>query len=225
MNLESQKPKTKIPVPQDDFDFDFKPITSGLGFHHAKQEIKPAPVEKSMSVPLQSIKPLKPDMQVYQNDLALFYGQEKKNEEVIPELAIEKTYRAADKGHRIFAYIMDVSFVASVVSIVLMFMARAIGMELLEAWSLYPNEITPLVATLFCGFYVIYFSIFEKSSSSTMGKYFLGMRVVNLENKDASFASLVIRSVVTLLNFATLGLFSYFDLQNKVTDTKVIRND
>ena len=164
-------------------------------------------------------------MSVYQSDLSIFYGQ---NEPATPpELVIrpveEKTFRLAGKGQRIFAYLFDLGFILSLLGIVLTVMARTISMDLMEVWTSYPDEITPLVATLFCGFYLIYFSIFEKADQSTLGKNVFGLRVTNLENKQLSFVTLLIRSVVSLLNFVSLGLFSYFDLQNKVTSSKVIR--
>jgi uncharacterized RDD family membrane protein YckC len=104
-------------------------------------------------------------------------------------------------------------------------MARAADMDLLQAWTEYPHEMTPLAVTLFAGFYIGYFSIFEKSSSSTLGKGLLGIRVVNDENKDQRFIVLILRSIITLANFLSLGLFSWFDLQNKVTGSRIIRND
>jgi uncharacterized RDD family membrane protein YckC len=108
---------------------------------------------------------------------------------------------------------------------VLTVMARTISMDLMDVWAQYPNEITPLVLTLFCGFYLIYFSIFEKASQSTLGKNIFSIRVVGINNRPLSMMALVVRSTVSLLNFVSLGLFSWFDLQNKVTSSKVIRID
>jgi uncharacterized RDD family membrane protein YckC len=104
-------------------------------------------------------------------------------------------------------------------------MARTIEMDLMEVWSAYPNEITPLVVILFCGFYLIYFSIFENSTQSTLGKNLLNLRVVSTKNEIQEFHLLLLRSFISLTNFVSLGLFSYFDLQNKITNSKVIRVD
>ena len=229
MNLDSQASKKTSVIPADmmDDDFDFKPITQGLGFHQNKTttEIKPMHVERVATTPTQ-VRPLKPDMNVYQNDLSLFYGQKSETSSATEkQTPIEKVYRLAKNSHRVFAYILDLSLVLSVMGLVLTIMARAIDMDLMTAWSEYPNEITPLVVTLFCGFYIIYFSIFEKTSSSTLGKGLMGLRVVDLDNRDQRFVMLVIRAVISLLSFVSLGLFSYFDLQNKVTGSKIIRID
>lgn len=229
MNLENLQNKKVTPPPMsDDFDFDFKPITSGLGFHHQKTtDIKPIVTEKIMTVsPMPLTTPVKKEMNVYQNDLSLFYGQTQAAtpvQEVAP--VMEKTYKLATKPQRFFAYLTDLFFVASILGIVLTVMARTISMDLVEVWGQYPNEITPLVVTLFCGFYLIYFSVFEMTNQSTLGKTLFALRVVGMNNKSLPLMSLLVRSFIGLLNFVSLGLFSYFDLQNKVTDSKVIRVD
>lgn len=231
MNLESTQPPKPTPVPADELlmdDFDFKPITSGLGFHQPKPtEIKPAMPERVIQAPpITPMTSTKKEMSVYQNDLSMFYGAN--NQTVaIPELEMEEKseieYRFATKSQRVLAYIVDFLFLVGVVGITLTVMARTISMDLIEVWSAYPNEITPLVATIFCGFYLIYFSIFEKASQSTIGKNIMGIKVVSLGNKDLSFSALILRTSITLVNFVSLGLFSYFDLQNKITNSKVVR--
>lgn len=230
MNLEtnsSKKPKANVPL--DDIEFDFKPITSGLGFHSQKiTEIKPAFNHESPSMAMPSMPASQPmarkeSNQIYQNELSSFYGHEKKTHAPVELQRVEKIIRTASKSHRVLAYLMDLALVLSTVGIVLTIMARLIDKDLLEVWSAYPNEITPLVVILFTGFYLIYFSIYDKTSSSTLGKNLMGLRVVDLDNKTASFSILVFRTLVTLMNFVSLGLFSYFDLQNKVAHTKVIK--
>lgn len=227
MNLETSKtPK----APSLDFDLDeldFKPITSGLGFHHQKTtEVKPSFHESAPRVVTREFRApeKKLDSQVYQNDLSLFYGKEPV---MIPEVKVsqkEVTLKVASKPERVMAYVVDVLFLGSILGLILTVMARTIDMDLMVAWSEYPHEITPLVVTLFCGFYLIYFSIFEKTASSTLGKNLLGLRVVTADQKLLSFGALFLRSFVTLLNFASLGLFSYFDLQNKMTDSKIVKS-
>lgn len=235
MNLESTpSKKNTIPKTNEDFsmdDFDFKPITSGLGFHHPKQTEAKAVNYSERSIPvstpiIQSI-PRKDTSNVYQNDLSLFYGQQSTTEQVAPKMEVkeELVYRNASKAQRSFAYVLDLTMVLSILGIVLTIMARTIEMDLLEVWSAYPNEITPLVVIMFCGFYMIYFSIFEKSSQSTLGKNLLNLRVVNSRNQIQEFHLLLLRTFISLTNFVSLGLFSYFDLQNKVTSSKVIRVD
>lgn len=231
MNLEQVKNNKETPAMMDDFELDFKPITSGLGFHHQKTtDVKAVITEKTVAKSsLNTFNAPKKEMNVYQNDLSMFYnqGQPAQAEFSTPELKIEEevSYRLATATQRIFAYLSDLLLITSVLAIVVTVMARTIRMDLTEVWMQYPHEITPLVLTLFCGFYLLYFSIFEKSGHSTLGKNLLGLRVRSMDNKPLSLLTLVVRSLISLLNFVSLGLFSYFDLQSKVTSSKVIRID
>ncbi len=230
MNLESNSSnKPKVVPASDDIDFDFKPITSGLGFHSQKTtEIKPAfnetPMMPMPSVSgLQSRPAVRQDQQVYQNELSMFYGRETTFQEPVELIKEEQIIRNATKSQRVLAYIIDLSFVFSCLGIVLTIMARLIERDLLEVWASYPNEITPMVVVLFTGFYLMYFSIYDKTPQSTLGKNLLSIRVVDLDNKSPSFTMLLFRSFIMLTNFASLGLFSYFDLQNKIANTKVVK--
>lgn len=235
MQLEPKSSGKKSPPPAaldlDLDDFDFKPLTSGLGFSQqpkATTEIKPAFIERPVvarETPVPKPRPVaKMDSVVYQNDLSLFYGQTETLRPVPEAQPIpEKVYRKANSAERVSAYVLDLALLGSALSFMLVFMARALDMEILEAWSLYPDEVTPLVVTLFCGFYVLYFSISEKTGV-TLGKSLFGIRILSMENRPVEFPMLVLRSLVTLVNFASLGLFSYFDLQNRMSDSKVVKD-
>jgi len=232
MNLESVQNKKNNTPANDDFmeEFDFKPITSGLGFHHQKAtEVKSMFTERTVAVsPLPTSTPvMKKEMNVYQNDLSMFYnqGQAPQAPVELEPMIEEKVNRMAGKTQRVSAYLIDLTFVAGLLAGVLTIMAKSVDLDLMQVWEQYPHEITPLVVTLFCGFYLIYFAIFEKASQSTLGKNLFNLRVTSLDNGSLSLTTLLMRSIVSLLNFASLGLFSYFDLQNKVTNSKVIRID
>ncbi len=229
MNLEQIKTQKNITPVNDDFEFDFKPITSGLGFNHSKPtDIRPMVVEKTVTVsPYQNTIAPKKEMNLYQNDLSLFYGQASaptsQEVQIDTRETKERSYILAPKALRIYAYLTDLLLVASFLGMILTVMARTISMDLLDVWTSYPNEITPLVITLFCGFYILYFSVFEKTAQSTLGKNIFGLRVVTTDNKILPLSVLILRSLVGILNFISLGLFSYFDLQNKITSSKVVR--
>jgi len=229
MNLEQIKnQKNNISTIDEDIEFNFKPITSGLGFHPQKNtEIKPIITERTVVVsPLQVTPNPKKEMNVYQNDLSIFYNQVQlpaENSEIEINSSEEKVFATASKTQRVVAYLIDLFLITSILGIVLTVMARTISMDLMEIWTNYPDEITPLFVTLFCGFYLIYFSIFEKANQSTLGKNIFGLRVTNMDNSTLSLGTLLLRSLFSLLNFVSLGLFCYFDLQNKITNSKVIK--
>ena len=236
MNLEKQASKKSPVLSDQELDqflnesFEFKPITSGLGFHNQAKTIdvtkSPDPVNRPVmpqtSRPTMSKKHM--EMDPYASDLSLFYG---KTETLIPvqfpETVEEVTYKKATSSERVLSYMIDLSFVLALNSFIMTFVAWNVGMDLMDMFALYPDEILPVVVTLFCGTYLIYFSVFEKTPSSTLGKSFLNLRVVTRDQKDASWLTLLVRSFMGLANFVSLGLFSYFDLANKVTQTKVVR--
>lgn len=233
MNLDTNSSKKPLKImATDDMDFDFKPITSGLGFHNeATTEIKPLFHENRPSVATPSVPRIKIDSrkemnhQIYQNDLAMFYGRETHKNGPVEQQKPEKIIRLANTTQRLLAYILDLGLILSCLGLVLTIMARSTDLDLMKVWSDYPNDITPLALILFSGFYLIYFAIFEKTAQSTLGKNLLGIKVLKTDNKLQSFNLLLLRSFISLTNFASLGLFSYFNLQNKVSDTKVVRID
>jgi uncharacterized RDD family membrane protein YckC len=230
MNLDTNSSKKpNVMLASDDIDFDFKPITSGLGFHQNKTtEIKPTFHESQSSnmntIPMPAPMARK-ENQIYQNELSAFYGRESQAPEPVVAPKKEKIFRLATKSQRILAYVLDLGLILSSVALVLTIMSRLIEKDLIEVWTTYPNEITPLVLILFTGFYMMYFSIFEKTFQSTIGKNLLGITVVDLDNKNQSFIMLIFRTFISLMNFVSLGLFSYFDLQNKVSNSKVVKAD
>lgn len=235
MNLEPVNNGNKAPAEIDDLfdDLDFKPITSGLGFHHKANNPKPAFTERvtpqaASQTPISNTQaPPQTGTEVYQNDLSVFYNNTlgttpstptKKSE---PEI---KKMKTASTGLRLGAFVADLLFIFSLLSIVVVVMARIIHMDAISAWRSYPQEITPLVASLFVGFYLMYFSIFDKFPGASLGKTMFNLKVVQKgDQKALSFSQLLARSVITLVGFLSFGLFSYFDLQNKMTNSEVVR--
>lgn len=238
MNLETTNNGNKAPVEIDDLfdDLDFKPITSGLGFHQKNNNPKPAftdrvtPQSASQTANTMTAPVLGQPAagEVYQNDLSAFYNTTSaapvsKMESKQVEVEV-KRLKTASYGMRLGAFAADLIFISSLLSIVVVVMARIIHMDAISAWRNYPQEITPLVISLFIGFYLMYFSIFDKKPGASLGKTLFNLRVVQKGNQKAlSFSQLLGRSLITLIGFLSLGLFSYFDLQNKMTHSEVVR--
>ena len=243
MNLEPVNSDNKPAVNVDDLfdDLDFKPITSGLGFHQKNNNPKPAFTDRvtpqaatvTATVVNATASLQQPaNGEVYQNDLSAFYNnsavaQLKTNlteAAAAPVEVVEKKFKVAANSARFFAYLADLVFISSLLSVVVIVMARVIHMDVVSAWSHYPQEITPLVVSLFIGFYMMYFSIFDKYPGASIGKSIFDLKVVKKgDQKPLSFSELFLRSFVTLAGFLSLGLFSYFDLQNKITSSEVVK--
>ncbi len=243
MNLEPVNGNNKPAVNVDDLfdDLDFKPITSGLGFHHKGNNPKPAFTDRvtpqaatSTPTPVNTAQALKQSTngEVYQNDLSAFYNNSAvaqlktslSEQQTTPIEMIEKKFKTATSINRFWAYLADLVFISSLLSVVVIVMARMIHMDVVSAWSNYPQEITPLVISLFVGFYMMYFSIFDKYPGASIGKSLFNLKVVKKgDQKPLTFSELFLRSFVTLAGFLSFGLFSYFDLQNKMTSSEVVK--
>lgn len=218
-----------------DFDlenFDFKPITPGLGFHHEpKTETidvpKATPVRREQRREASPYQRLETSENFFPSDLESFYSSSQTSAPKIEKIA-EKVreiapLRAAGSSERVAAYLLDLGLVVSSVTLTALTMARVLDLDLMEVVNRYPNEATPLLLTLFVGFYLIYFSVFEKSSASTLGKSIFALRVAPLEGEELSLGKLLLRTGVSLFNFVSLGLFSYYDLQSKMSRSRVVR--
>lgn len=237
MNLETTKKSDKTMIEIDDLfdDLDFKPITSGLGFHQKTNNPKsaftdrvtPQAATQTQNTMMSNGLAQPAAGEVYQNDLSAFYNNAsapKVNSQTTSVGEVKKL-KVASYPARLGAFVADMLFISSLLSIVVVVMARIIHMDAISAWRSYPQEITPLVISLFVGFYLMYFSVFDKFPGASLGKTLFNLRVVQKNNqKPLSFSQLLGRSFITLLGFLSLGLFSYFDLQNKMTNSEVVRN-
>ncbi len=230
MNLDKQNTQKKSPVLSDneldkflDDGFEFKPLTSGLGFHNESKTIEVKKTPNPVSKPVARKTHL--EMDPYASDLSIFYGKTEPLTPVqFPETKKEEVIlRKASSSERVLSYFIDLSFLVALNSLIMVFVAWNVNMDLQDLFFLYPDEMTPIAVTLFCGTYLIYFSVFEKTASSTIGKSFLNLRVVDQRQRNAAWSTLLARAALGLANFVSLGLFSYFDLANKVTNTKVVR--
>jgi uncharacterized RDD family membrane protein YckC len=231
-------PSKKPTLPEDFFeDFDFRPVTEGLGFHHAKkneeaiQMARALVAEKSSASrsaprsehPFTNLQtPLGPPAQAYvQSDLSLFYNQ---TVATAPQDTAEPTQvRLAPRAVRAVAFVMDL-----MVLLVMMWMtfgAVEVFTELPLLGSLVTGQTDMLLSAtmLFSGYFVIYFTILEKFQGASLGKELLGLRIVDGHLNPISLVRAASRSVVTLVGFLSLGFTAWMDLTGKVTDTQVVR--
>ena len=131
--------------------------------------------------------------------------------------------QSATMMKRFFAYVIDLVMVTFIVSSVVFFMTKFIKLNLAEAFSQYREDFLILMGVLFVGFYVIYFSVFEKTRQSTLGKGLFKLSVVVENETSPTFLRLFFRTLLGFINLFTLGLFMSFDWQDKLAKTKVIQ--
>ncbi len=241
MDMQTNTPSPRqAPVADDLFDdFDFKPLSKGLGFHHAnksEEAVKEATrmmVERAAparpSAPGRSQHPfeqhrlaqasVEAPRDFVQNDLALFYAAK-----VEPQIQIEEAFvpvLAASKSLRLSAFAVDMFIVGGLTAGTLQSVSLMTGLDVWsEMWVLEPTMLTAIVL-LFSGYFLLYFTLLEKFQGKSLGKDLMGL-ALETEHRPQMIL-LFMRALITLLGFLSLGLTNAVDLPGMITNTKVIR--
>ena len=227
-----------------DEEFEFKPITKGLGFHHSIKDKK----EVSYSLKQQQIdlkdtleqrgkqlnRPVGQPSATSMGDLAPFY-QEQKNEPVsleinvtteeirISEPAVD-VIEDASMILRFGAWLMDMIIINALFLIAFVSMMLTSNTPLSVIRELVMSvDLFITIIPIYAIFYIFYFSFFDKTSFSTPGKKMVGIRVVNLNDRNVSMLQALLRSIITVISVFTFGLITLLDAQSRLTDTKVVR--
>ena len=230
-------------IENDDFEIDnlleksdlFKPITDGLGFHHSikeKKDIKKDLKSKKISLKNNLEKRAKTlnmkstkieDTSLNMGELAPFYDKSPVSNEVKLNLnTIKEKIIEASVEKRILAWGIDLAVISSLITICIIgivFIADVplsfLKENLLEIDILFVSSLLSLM------FYMFYFTFFEKTDFSTIGKRVLNLKVVREDGKSISMLQSFSRSFLTLASFLTLGLGSILKIQDKLTDSIV----
>ena len=190
MDMQTNSPSPRqAPVADELFDdFDFKPLSKGLGFHHAnksEEAVKEATrlmVERSAparpSAPARSQHPfeqhrlaqatVEAPRDFVQNDLALFYAAKAE-----PQIQMEEAYvpvLAASKPLRLAAFSVDMIVVGGLTVGTLQSVSWLTGLDIWsEMWVLEPTMLTAMVL-VFSGYFLLYFTLLEKFQGKSLGK-------------------------------------------------------
>lgn len=231
-----------------DFDIDslfdgqdaFKPLTKGLGFHHSlksQEEVESKLKSSSESLrndlekrarTLNTTVTINTASAVDRGDLSPFYAQTPQVEAQAifhKEEELETPVIKVSQGLRFAAWSIDL--------VVVLFMyAMTLGAIILLAQvpsSIFSDmsfwqELLKITAPLAVFFYLFYFSFFDKTSFSTLGKRAFNLRVVDAANNELTMFQAFLRAFVTLAGIFSLGLVSLLDFQGKMTETKVIKS-
>jgi uncharacterized RDD family membrane protein YckC len=222
-----------------DIDFDFKPITDGLGFHHSVKEKKNVELDlKSKSEMLRSdllkktlkketngiSRPIEKINTSRVGELAAFYSEEKESKKIEIKfnepIIIEPTDLLL--VGRAIAFILDLIILVVAIS-TLSILALILG-EVPLAFARQSFSGIDFQVNVFFVFYFIYslyFSFFDTSRFSTLGKNIMGLQVASSGSKRLTMAQSYLRANLVLLSSMTLGLFGVLDLQSKLTSTRV----
>lgn len=229
-----------------DFDIDklfddqnaFKPLTKGLGFHHSLKS------EKEVSISLKkSSEMLKNDLEkrakvlntnvsvktenLDRGDLSPFYTEEISPREItqpsLEQVSI-KSMNEASLTSRFGAWMIDVFLVSTMylMTLTLIVFASSLNFKLFLETQIMLSFLKQ-TAPLFVFYYLFYFSFFDKTEYSTVGKRAFSLKVCDERGAAITMYQAFLRSFLTLVSFASLGLFSVLDFHGKMTETKVNR--
>lgn len=224
----------------DDFDdFDFKPVTKGLGFHHGdKKEVKKfnrtSALEKNSERRRSSVDSQKTvnsnSSSISKNDLSSFYQTSTEPSTTASSIAVSALNQGAeakvfaDKAPlyvRILAWAFDLCIVVTLLAITLAGFFILLGKDISQIKTMLTiHEFAVFGGIFFSVFYIAYFSVLDLNGS--LGKSLFGLTVVS-EEGSVSLNQTLIRSIITLGSFVLFFLPELFDLQGKVTHTRVVR--
>ena len=220
--------------------FYLKPITDGLGFHHSIKD------EKEIKISLkQSSKALNNEFETRLNqmnistedktsvnmgELAPFYAdttEVKVEPQQILELAtkeIQETINEIDASlpMRFCAWFIDLSILLTtmLVTFTSIIYFSELPMEIINVFMV-SDELFMSFTLLSLMFYTFYFSFFDKTSFSSVGKRVLNLKVIGIKG-NISLVQAFTRVSLTLVSVALLGLPLFLKLQDKMTDTRVV---
>lgn len=205
----------------------FKPINSGLGFHHAKKLNK----DKSFKDTSEIIRTFKEDpakeSERIPTTLSPFYTNSTTTQDIglddyqAFEDFDEEVAVLASPGKRLAAWLIDTAILAFSSIIVLGLIMIANGFELTDLTSSLLE--TPMRwIFLFALIHTFYFMIFEKSEFSTPGKRLMGLFVKTTNDSRLSLDHTLVRAVVGLGNIVTIGFLAIFNFQDKISETQVL---
>lgn len=220
-----------------DEDFNFRAITDGLGFHHSvknKNEVqrslksKATELQKDFDARIKLLSNQQNSIrEVDMGDLSPFYQKSESTHISIPTTNADlKNAESNEAGtfERLGAWIIDFVMISVLYTVVFLSTIILTNTPLSFLRDLIlGKEFFITLMPLFIGFYLFYFSFFDKTNFSSPGKKILGLKVVTLEGRNASMIQALGRALITLAAIPSAGLLVFIDAQSRLTDTKVIK--
>ncbi len=108
----------------------------------------------------------------------------------------ELLYHKATKAERLFAFVIDLAFIKFVMQIMALLNMKIYGFEI----------------------FIIYFTIMHWLSGQTLGKFCLGLKVLNKDADEPNFFQALIRTFLYPIAFLTL-----YPIHDKIVGTVVVR--
>ena len=209
----------------DEFDLDsykLKPINKGLGFHE-KEQVRWT-TRSSLKTNLE--KRLERENPVEEMDsLKAFYSMPRTDIKRMSKKKIPKK-KEAEASLQFSAWLLDVIFVGIIVCVTVLgfgLSAYVVDRASLEMVIVVLTRMDGLVGVgvLFGITYLLYFTYADITSS--LGKKFSGIKLVAKSGKALTSRMTLVRSLITIFSLVLLGIPILFDMQGKLSDTKIIK--
>ncbi|OFZ14302.1 MAG: hypothetical protein A2X86_05490 [Bdellovibrionales bacterium GWA2_49_15] len=217
-------------------EFSFRPITQGLGFHHDKQQWpKPkanqsSPLQKSRTNPQPASVQARQESSPEQREtsaLHKIYGYSA----AVTKPALSTRHGAGFETSVGKQNLSDVPVLSQFTAWIIDLMVIGLGtffIILCSSFITFGNFFGPfyssvstefylLFTTLFCLFYLFYFTLLDLNSS--IGKSLMSIKVVSTDKSQIEMKDTFIRALVTLISLMGLGIPAALDFQGKLSKT------
>lgn len=216
-NTQKNKPNGAPTMEFDIDSFDFKPVTKGLGFHQDK-------IKENSTRKFKRTQTIAQKERVKYEERSVTINQPVKTQKTFTpkeeSAPIKKEkIKTARMGLQFTSFVFDFFLICSIQLGLNFAFLKLVQLESLSKFL----EFTWKEQSLFFSFlFLFYFTVLELVS--TPGKKMFELKLQPTVGKKLSIDQTLIRSVVTLLSFLTMGMPLLFDFQGKLSDTKVIEN-
>ena len=201
-------------------DFDFKPVTKGLGFHHEKEKAKKTNPQLRTPRPAVSRRiQTKPETQ----KLSAPYKEVELDLNIIKKQDATKTKKVTQQkarmGLQFTAFVFDLIIILAVQGLMNFLFLKVVELDSITRFI----EFTWIEQSLFFSFlFLFYFTLLDVVASP--GKKIFSIRLISTVRDKVAIDQTLVRSVVTLFSFITVGMPLFFDFQGKLSDTKAIED-
>ena len=217
-----------------------KPLTDGLGFHHSIKEEKKVSIKKQAKNLDSELKERARQLaqkkkssfanNATMGDLSAFYQEEVKEKSSIPTIEISKSEELGLNNAkvgidtRLIAFVVDLLFVTFInlsifaISFTISGLPENVFLSAFFSQSFYIEGLL-----LYALIFIFYFSFFDKTSYSTLGKNLMGIKTTATKGKMSYYKSFI-RSVFTLISFATCGAMNLLGITDLVSSSKISKS-
>ncbi|MBI2521516.1 MAG: RDD family protein [Bdellovibrio sp.] len=214
-------------------EFNFRPLTQGLGFHHEKQNLPKPKIQQTSNLQKSRINPpasvqtkLEPAKEmhdapalhkIYGSTLAAASSNTGRAGTLNPANAKPNLSDVALLP-QFLAWMIDLLIIGlGTMFIILCSSFITFGNFTGPFYSSVSKDFYFLFTTLFCLFYLFYFTLLDLNSS--IGKSLMSIKVISTDKDQIEMKDTFIRALITLISLMGFGIPAALDFQGKLSKT------